>query len=69
MDATVQKQIRGRHDALLAAIESPQTTDAELASLYGGVAMLLQAAEFYGAAEPAYLNARELAPGELRWPY
>jgi len=31
--------------------------------------MLLQAAEYYDAAEPAYLNAQTLAPSEPRWPY
>jgi tetratricopeptide (TPR) repeat protein len=31
--------------------------------------MLLQAAEYFEAAEPAYLNALDLMPGEARWPY
>jgi tetratricopeptide (TPR) repeat protein len=31
--------------------------------------MLLQAAEFFDAAEPAYLNAQDLMPGDVRWPY
>ena len=31
--------------------------------------MLLQAGEYYDAAEPAYLNAQALMPQEPRWPY
>ena len=31
--------------------------------------MLLHAAEYYDAAEPAYLNARQLAADDPRWPY
>ena len=31
--------------------------------------MLLHAAEYYEAAEPAYLNAQELMPRDVRWPY
>ena len=31
--------------------------------------MVLQAAEYYEAAEPAYLNAQDLMPGDARWPY
>ena len=31
--------------------------------------MLLHAAEYHEAAEPAYLNAQDLMPGDVRWPY
>ena len=31
--------------------------------------MLLHAGEYYDAAEPAYLNAQDLAPQDARWPY
>ncbi len=41
----------------------------QLGGAYGEYAMLLQAAEYYEAAEPAYLNAQELMPGDVRWPY
>ena len=37
--------------------------------MYGEYAMLLQAAEYYEAAEPAYLNAQDLTPSDARWPY
>ena len=31
--------------------------------------MLLHAAEYHEAAEPAYLNAQDLMPADARWPY
>jgi tetratricopeptide (TPR) repeat protein len=41
----------------------------ELGTAYGEYAMLIHAAEYYEAAEPAYLNAQDLMPGDMRWPY
>jgi tetratricopeptide (TPR) repeat protein len=41
----------------------------ELGNAYGEYAILLQAAEYYEAAEPAYLNAQDLMPRDMRWPY
>jgi tetratricopeptide (TPR) repeat protein len=68
MDATVQTQIKERYTTL----REKQKTGASgenLGSAYGEYAMLLQAAEYYEAAEPAYLNAQDLMPGDVRWPY
>ncbi len=69
VDPTVQKQIRERYDALEAAIDRPGTPAADLASDYGQYGMVLQASEFFDAAEPSYLNAQTLAPDDVRWPY
>jgi tetratricopeptide (TPR) repeat protein len=64
----VQTQIKERYTTL----REKQKTGASgenLGSAYGEYAMLLQAAEYYEAAEPAYLNAQDLMPGDVRWPY
>jgi len=68
MDATVQQQIRDRYAAVTEARKTG-TGDADLSEKYGQYGMVLQAAEYYEAAEPSYLNAQDLAPGDLRWPY
>ena len=69
LDSGVQKQVRDRYDALKAAIDHSSTPIADLASGYGQYGMVLQAAEFFDAAEPGYLNAQKLAPDDVRWPY
>jgi tetratricopeptide (TPR) repeat protein len=69
MDPPVQEQVRARYAALQSSIARPDATAADRAAAYGGLGMLLQAAEYYDAAEPAYLNAQTLMPGEPRWPY
>jgi len=68
VDPGVQTQIKDRYDTLKQAMAG-STTDADLGTAYGQYGMVLQAAEFFDAAEPCYLNAQSLAPGEIRWPY
>ena len=68
VDPGVQAQIKERYDTLEQAMAG-STPDAELATAYGQYGMVLQAAEFFDAAEPCYLNAQALAPDEFRWPY
>ena len=68
MDATVQQQIRDRY-AAVADARKTGAGDADLSEKYGQYGMVLQAAEYYEAAEPAYLNAQDLSPGDVRWPY
>jgi len=69
VDAPVQAQVRERYDTLKQAIEKRSTPAAELAEAYGGYGLVLQASEFFEAAEPCYLNAQTLAPDDVRWPY
>jgi tetratricopeptide (TPR) repeat protein len=69
LDQSVETQIRGKHAALTRTRESAGASDAQLAAAYGEFGMLLQAAEYFEAAKPAYLNAQTLAPAEPRWPY
>jgi len=66
MSGPVQSQMRARFAALTDAAERHTT---ERADAYGAVGELLLAARYLEAAEPALLNARELAPRDPRWPY
>ena len=68
MSAAVQSQMRARF-AALAATQARSGTADDLAAAYGGVGELLLAARYLDDAEPALLNARELAPRDPRWPY
>jgi len=65
LDAGVQAQVRERYAALTQAKEHA-ATDAELSTAFGRYGMVLQAAEYFDAAEPCYLNAQRLAPDEMR---
>ncbi len=69
VQASVGAQIQERDAALAALRRTPDAPAADKAEAYGGLAMLLHAGEFYEAAEPAYLNAEDLAPTDARWPY
>lgn len=69
VDTAVQEQLRQQYSALQAALARADATPDHRAAEYGRLGMLLHAAEYYDAAEPAYLNAQSLAPMEPRWPY
>ena len=68
-DAPVQQQVRERFAAMQQTIARAGATDAERGQAYGDMGKILQASEFFDAAEPAYLNAQTLMPREPRWPY
>ena len=68
MDASVQAQVKQRYATLTEKRKEGASGD-ELGAAYGEYAMLLHAAEYHEAAEPAYLNAQDLMPGDVRWPY
>ena len=68
MDPPVQAQVKQRYATLMEKKKAGASGD-QLGTAYGEYAMLLQAAEYYEAAEPAYLNAQDLMPGDARWPY
>jgi hypothetical protein len=63
VEPSVREQVQERDAAIDALGTRTGVTDGERAEAYGGLAMLLHAGEFYEAAEPAYLNAEDLAPG------
>jgi tetratricopeptide (TPR) repeat protein len=68
-DESVQAQVRELHASLTRELGNRDTPAVDLADAYGKLGMVLQAAEYYDAAEPCYLDARALAPAEIRWPY
>jgi tetratricopeptide (TPR) repeat protein len=67
-DESVRLQIHEQH-AAAAAAQTAGTPPSELANTYGRLGILLHAAEYFDAAEPAYVNARVLAADDPRWPY
>lgn len=69
MEKPVQEQMREAYATLTKKIDAGGTPPADLAAAYGEMGNLLMAAEYLDAAEPCYLNAQTLAPGERRWPY
>jgi tetratricopeptide (TPR) repeat protein len=69
LDQSVQTQIRGKFATLTRTRESPGASEAQLGTAYGEFGMLLHAAEYYEAAEPAYRNAQALLPEDPKWPY
>ncbi len=69
LDASVQAQVRERYERLTRAIGDRSTPVESLAAAYGEYAMVLQAAEYFDAAEPPYLDAQTLSPDDPQWPY
>jgi tetratricopeptide (TPR) repeat protein len=67
-DESVRTQLQQRYEALQGTISGGAAGEA-LGTAYGEFGMLLQAAEYFDAAEPAYRNAESLAPRDVRWPY
>jgi tetratricopeptide (TPR) repeat protein len=66
---SVRKQLREREASLTARMRTASATDEELGIEYGEMGKLLMAAEYDNAAEPCFLNAQALMPGDRRWPY
>ncbi len=69
LDPSVQTQIRDKYTALTRTRESAGVSDAQLGTAFGELGILLHAAAYYDAAEPAYRNAEALMPSDPRWPY
>ena len=69
LDASVQAQVRERYDRLTHAMDDRSTPVEALSAAYGEYGMVLQAAEYFDAAEPPYLDAQKLSPEDVRWPY
>jgi tetratricopeptide (TPR) repeat protein len=66
---SVRQQLTEQYASLMTAIEKSTGSNAELSAAYGEMGKLLMAAEFPSEAEPCYLNAQALAPGDPRWSY
>jgi hypothetical protein len=65
----VQAQLRERHAAMTRVVGQPSSPPADRAAAYGDMGKLFVATEFYEAAERCFASARQLAPGDMRWPY
>ncbi len=68
-EPSVATQLRGGYASLVATMQKPGATDADLGEAYGEMGRLLMAAEYRDAAEPCFLNAQMLVPSDGRWPY
>jgi tetratricopeptide (TPR) repeat protein len=66
---SVQTQLRDGYAALETKIKSAGISSGELSAAYGEMGKLLMATEYLDTAEVCFLNAQELAPAEMRWPY
>jgi tetratricopeptide (TPR) repeat protein len=69
MGPAVQQRIREAYTVLTSAVEDRAATPERLANAYGEVGNLLLALKELETAEPYYLNAQTLAPGDRRWPH
>lgn len=69
LDDSVQAQVRERYDRLTRVIADRSTPADSVAAAYGEYGMVLQAAEYFDAAEAPYLNAQTVSPDDVRWPY
>jgi tetratricopeptide (TPR) repeat protein len=67
--APVQQQIRERHASLQATLAKADASASAKALAFGEMGKLLVAAEYYDVAETCFMNARALAPADMRWPY
>jgi tetratricopeptide (TPR) repeat protein len=67
--AAVQKQLQDRHSALMKVMQDPAASNEALAAAYGDLGKILMSAEYRDGAEPCFLDAEALSPGEWRWPY
>ena len=68
-DPSVRRQLQERHAAVERARGDTSTTSTDLALAFGELGRLFLAAELHSTAEPCFINAEQLAPGEMRWPY
>ena len=66
---SVREQVEARWRPVASLQAEGAAVSAEDGEAYGALGMVLMAAEFPGAAIPAFRNARVLAPGDVRWPY
>jgi tetratricopeptide (TPR) repeat protein len=69
MGEAVQQRILRAYTALTRTVEDRGATPEQLAKAYGEVGDLLMALSELESAEPYYLNAQTLAPGDPRWPH
>ena len=62
-------QLREQYAALQRERDDHGAPAADLADAYGAMGQLLLAAEYRDSADPCFLAAQALMPGDKRWPY
>jgi tetratricopeptide (TPR) repeat protein len=65
----VQAQLRDQHAKMTSAVAQSGGTAADRAAAYAEMGKLFIATQLYAAAERCFLNARALAPADMRWTY
>ena len=65
----VQEQLERHHERLLTYASDPRADRSSLGAVNGTVGQLLLAYGLNSAAEPALLNAADMLPNDVRWPY
>lgn len=68
-DGPVRSQMRDAYETLQSRIGGANTPAFDMSNAFGDMGKLFLAAGDLDAAESCFLNARTLAPAELRWPY
>jgi tetratricopeptide (TPR) repeat protein len=68
-EPAVSNQMREQLASFRDVIESGNFSSARLADAYGSLGRLFHAYELSESAEPSYLNAARLAPGDASWPH
>lgn len=69
LEPPVQEQLRDDFNRLTQKQETAATPPSELGDAYGELGKLVMAAKEFDLAEPCFLDAQTLAPGDRRWPY
>jgi tetratricopeptide (TPR) repeat protein len=69
MGDAVRQRVQQAYTALTRVVEDRPATPEQLEKAYGEVGDLLMALNELESAEPYYLNAQTLEPGDRRWPY
>jgi tetratricopeptide (TPR) repeat protein len=69
LEESVQAQLGERFQALTAKQQNPAIPAGDLGTEFGEMGTLLMAAGFRDPAEAALLNARSLAPADMRWSF
>ena len=69
LTASVQRQVRERHEAVGALLDTEGTPDEALGGAYGELGLILMAAQYEATAFDCLLTAQTLAPLDPRWPY
>src|SRR6185503_18272273 len=69
LEIVVREQIKSQQETLLAKLQDPKSTDAEITAAYGDLGAIYQAYSLNVPARECYLNANKLAPNDFRWIY